>query len=86
MIAQIHGENNCILPTPQITPLPPWACERIILSLLQVGLMLADLFKKISYLAHNKSLVRYLGNLRGFPTAKLVPWGDLGKLLGILVE
>lgn len=31
-------------------------------------------------------LVRYLGKLRGSLTAKLVPWGELGKLQDILVE
>lgn len=44
--------NTIILPTPKIT-LILWVCERVILSLLQVGLMLAALFKKLSFLAQS---------------------------------
>lgn len=63
----------------------PWVCERIILCLLQVGLMLAALFQKISYLAHS-AWARYLGKLGGFPTARLAPWRDPGKLQDIMLN
>lgn len=80
------GESIIILPTPQIIPLPPWACERIILSLLQVGLMLAALLKKntimIQHIMYGEVAGQVFGKTLRTANCQISPPGRSRKTAG----